>query len=370
MTDISYRGHRFPPIVIQHAIWLYLRFTLSYRDVEELLAERGLDVSYETVRSWVLKFGPVTAQRLWRSRPRPSNRYHLDEMVVRIAGKYMYLWRAVDHGGEVLEILVQRRRDKCATVKLMRKLLRQQGFAPKTVTTDKLRSYGAALQHLGISCHHEQGLRQNNRAENGHQAVLRRERKMQRFKSAGSAQRFLSIHADPTTISTFNAIWSLDRPFGSSGQKQPRNGACNRSGMTRATIRPPSRPILLNLTRPLRLVSGFCPSARTFATPGEGTGLRPDPDWHEPRKKVQRAHSGRRVAERAVAPSSQSAAAGGHRKRRSVGAGSGRAIGSTFVGCVVAVAMEWPPLDLGVRRWKEGWRAMDERHPICAITAL
>src|SRR5271163_5314205 len=105
MTDISYRGHRFPPIVIQH-VWLYLRFTLSYRDVEELLAERGLDVSYETVRSWVLKFGPMIARRLRRSRPRPSNRWHLDEMVVRIAGKHMYLWRAVDHEGEVLEILV------------------------------------------------------------------------------------------------------------------------------------------------------------------------------------------------------------------------------------------------------------------------
>src|SRR5271170_7086165 len=191
MALLSYRGHRFPPIVIQHAVWLYLRFTLSYRDVEELLAERGLDVSYETVRSWVLKFGPIIARRLRRSRPRPSNRWHLDEMVVRIGGKHMYLWRAVDHEGEVLEILVQRRRDKCAAVKLMRK----QGFAPKTVTTDKLRSYRAAFQHLGLSCRHEQGLRQNNRAENSHQAVRRREGKMQRFKSAGSAQRFLSIHA-------------------------------------------------------------------------------------------------------------------------------------------------------------------------------
>ena len=140
MADISYRRHRFPPIVIQHAVWLYLRFTLSYRDVEELLAERGLDVSYETVRSWVLKFGPIIARRLRRSRPRPSNRWHLDEIVVRIAGRRMYLWRAVEHEGEVLEILVQHRRDKCAAVKLMRKLLRKHGFAPKAVTADKLRS--------------------------------------------------------------------------------------------------------------------------------------------------------------------------------------------------------------------------------------
>jgi transposase-like protein len=103
MVPISYRRHRFPPVVIQHAIWLYLRFTLSYRDVEELIAERGLDISYESVRSWVLKFGPAIARALRRCRPRASDRWHLDEMVVRIAGKHMHLWRAVDHEGEVLD---------------------------------------------------------------------------------------------------------------------------------------------------------------------------------------------------------------------------------------------------------------------------
>ena len=108
MDQLSYRRHRFPPPIIQHAIWLYLRFTLSYRDVEELLAERGLEVSYETVRRWVLKFGPGFARRLRRSRPRPSDRWHLDEMVVRIAGRQMYLWRAVDHEGEVLDMQFSR----------------------------------------------------------------------------------------------------------------------------------------------------------------------------------------------------------------------------------------------------------------------
>ena len=142
MARLSYRRHRFPPPIIQHAIWLYLRFTLSYRDVEELLAERGVDVSYETVRRWVLKFGPVVARRLRERRPRPSCRWHLDEMVVRIARKRMYLWRAVDHEGEILDILVQRRRDKRAALRLMRKLLRKQGFAPGLIVTDKLRSYG------------------------------------------------------------------------------------------------------------------------------------------------------------------------------------------------------------------------------------
>jgi putative transposase len=195
MTSLSYRGHRFPASIIQHAIWLYLRFSLSYRDVEELLAERGLDLSYETVRRWVLKFGPLLARRLRQRRPRPGDRWHLDEMVGRIAGRRIYLWRAVDQEGEILDLLVQTRRDKRAAVRLMRKLLRKQGFAPKLVVTDKLRSYAAAFQVLRLTCRHEQRLRMNNRAENSHQVVRRRERKMQRFKSAGSAQRFLSAHA-------------------------------------------------------------------------------------------------------------------------------------------------------------------------------
>src|SRR5712692_4747938 len=195
MPPISYARHRFPPAVIQHAVWTYLRFTLSYRDVEDLLAERGLDVSYETVRRWVLKFCPLIARKLRRRRPRPSNRWHLDEMVVRIAGERMYLWRAVDHEGEVLDMLVQRRRDGRAALRLMRKLLRKQGFAPKLLVTDKLRSYASAFLRLRLTCPHEQGLRKNNRAENSHQPVRRRERKMQRFKSARSAQRFLNVHS-------------------------------------------------------------------------------------------------------------------------------------------------------------------------------
>ena len=141
MQAISYARHRFPPELIRHAVWLYLRFTLSYRDVEELLAERGLDISYETIRRWVLKFGPAYARNLRRLRPRPSNQWHLDEMVVSIQGRHMYLWRAVDSEGEVLEILVQPRRDKTAALRLMRKLVKKQGCAPRVLVTDKLRSY-------------------------------------------------------------------------------------------------------------------------------------------------------------------------------------------------------------------------------------
>jgi putative transposase len=191
-----------PQVKLTMRVWLYLRFTLSYRDVEDLLAERGLDMSYETIRSWVLKFGPAIARRLRQRRPRPSNRWHLDEMVVRIAGERMYLWRAVDHEGEVLDMLVQRRRDTRAALRLMRKLLKKHGFAPKLLVTDKLRSYASAFRHLRLTCRHEQGLRKNNRAENSHQVVRRRERKMQRFKSARSAQCFLSMHA--AVHNTFN----------------------------------------------------------------------------------------------------------------------------------------------------------------------
>src|SRR6516225_937978 len=187
MAEISYRRHQFPPVIIRHSVWLYLRFTLSYRDVEELLAERGLDISYETVRRWMLKFGPTIARRLRQRRPRPSDRWHLDEMVIRIAGARMYLWRAVDQEGEVLDMLVQRRRDTRAALRLMRKLLKKQGFPPKLLVTDKLRSYASAFRQLGLSCPHEQGIRRNNRAENSHQPVRRRECKVQRFKSPRSA---------------------------------------------------------------------------------------------------------------------------------------------------------------------------------------
>lgn len=195
MRRSPFHGHRFPPDVIRHAVWLYLRFTLSLRDVEDLLAKRGLEVSYETIRRWVLRFGPLFACELRRCRTRPSSVWHLDEMAVRIGGKRLWLWRAVDDEGEVLDVLIQRRRDTTAALRLMRKLLRKQGCAPTTMVTDKLGSYACAHRRLGLTSRHEHSQRANNRAENSHQPTRRRERKMQRFKSAGSAQRFLSCHA-------------------------------------------------------------------------------------------------------------------------------------------------------------------------------
>jgi putative transposase len=202
MQPISYSRHQFPPDIIRHAVWLYLRFTLSYRDVEELLAERGLEVSYETVRRWVLKFGPAFACNLRRLRPRPADTWHLDEMVVSIQGRRMYLWRAVDSEGEILDLLVQPRRDKVAALRLQRKLLKTQGYAPTVLVTDKLPSYSCARRELGLVSRHEQDRRKNNCAENSHQVVRRRERKMQGFRSAGSAQRFLSSHS--AVHNTFN----------------------------------------------------------------------------------------------------------------------------------------------------------------------
>ncbi len=195
MKPISFKRHRFPPVVILHAVWLYARFTLSFRDVEELLAERGVDASNETVRRWFLKFGRLAARNLRRSRPAPSPRWHLDEMVIKIRGRRHWLWRAVDDEGEVLDFLVQSRRNAKAARRLLRRLLKKQGFAPDRITTDRLRSYPTAIRQERMSAIHDQGLRANNRAENSHQAVRRRERKMHRFKSPGSAQRFLSIQA-------------------------------------------------------------------------------------------------------------------------------------------------------------------------------
>ena len=148
-----------------------------------MLAERGLDVSYETIRRWFLKFGSVIAANLRRARPRPSDHWHLDEMVIVIQRKRTWLWRAVDNEGEVLDFLVQRRRNTKAARKLMRKLLKTQGFAPGRVVTDKLRSYPSAFRALGLAAEHDRSLRANNRAENSHQPIRQRERKLQRFKS-------------------------------------------------------------------------------------------------------------------------------------------------------------------------------------------
>ena len=189
-----YARHRFPAEVISHAVWLYFRFPLSLRMVEEMLAARGIEVSHETVRQWALKFGQTFANPIRRRLPAPGDKWHLDEVVISIAGRKHWLWRAVDQHGVALDILVQSRRNAKAAERLLRKLLKKQGIAPRVMITDKLASYAVAKRVVMPGVEHRQHKGLNNRAENSHQPTRRRERMMKRFKSAGQAQRFLSVH--------------------------------------------------------------------------------------------------------------------------------------------------------------------------------
>jgi putative transposase len=189
-----YARHRFPAEVISYAIWLYFRFPLSLRMVEEMLAARGIEVSYETVRQWAFKLGQDFANKIRRRLPADGDKWHLDEVVICIAGKKHWPWRAVDQNGIVLDILVQSRRNTKAAKRLLRKLLKKQGIAPRVMITDKLASYAVAKRAVMPGVEHRQHKGLNNRAENSHQPTRRRERIMKRFKSAGQAQRFLSAH--------------------------------------------------------------------------------------------------------------------------------------------------------------------------------
>ena len=191
-SDSLYHRHRFPTEIISHSVWLYFRFALSFRDVEEMLAMRGVALSYETVREWCLKFGQTYANDLRCRSPRTGDRWHLDEVFLKINGRVHYLWRAVDQDGDVLDILVQSHSDKKAAKKFFRRLLKTLRYVPRALITDKLRSYSAAKAEVLPSVEHHEQKYQNNRAENSHQPTRLRERVMRRFKSAGQAQRFLS----------------------------------------------------------------------------------------------------------------------------------------------------------------------------------
>src|SRR5215218_6257437 len=190
----KYKNHRFPTEIISYAVWLYFRFCLSFRDVEELLSERGITVTYEAIRKWCRKFGQHYANQLRRRRPRPGDKWHMDEVCLTIKGEHHYLWRAVDQDGHVLDILVQRRRDKQAAKKFFRKLLKGLTYVPRVIVTDKLKSYAAAKREILPGVGHRQDRHFNNRAENSHQPTRQRERRLQRFKSPGQAQRFLSAY--------------------------------------------------------------------------------------------------------------------------------------------------------------------------------
>ncbi|WP_443080228.1 IS6 family transposase [Streptomyces sp. P9-A2] len=191
-TPPSYKGHRYPVEVISHCVWLYFRFPLSFREVEELMLQRGVIVSYETIRRWCLKFGQSYANALRRRRPRPGDKWHLDEVFVKINGVRHYLWRAVDQDGNVLDILVQNRRNKAAARRFFRRLLKTTRAVPRVLVTDKFRSYGAAHREVMPSVEHRSHKGLNNRAENSHQPTRQREGAMKGFRSVGGAQRFLA----------------------------------------------------------------------------------------------------------------------------------------------------------------------------------
>ena len=191
-SSATYKGFRFPIEIINHCVWLYSRFSLSFRDVELIVAERGITVSHETIRQWYQTFGMEYAQKLRQKRGQPGDKWHLDEIFIKINGKTHYLWRAVDQNGMVLDILVTRRRNKEAAKRFFLKLLRGLKYEPRVIITDKLRSYGAAIRKVLPHVDHRQHKGLINRAENSHRPTRRRERVMQRFKSPEQAQRFLS----------------------------------------------------------------------------------------------------------------------------------------------------------------------------------
>ena len=188
----TYKRHRFPIEIISYCVWLYYTFPLSFRDIQKMMLYRGISVTYESIRKWCLKFAQSYANQIRRKRPKAADKWHLDEVVIKIKGKQFYLWRAVDKNGQVLDILMQSRRNTAAASKSFRKLLKSERFAPRVIITDKLKSYGAAKRKILTGVEHRQHKGINNRAENSHRPTRVRERRMGRFKSPGHAQRFLS----------------------------------------------------------------------------------------------------------------------------------------------------------------------------------
>jgi len=190
-----YKGHRFPPEIIQYAVWLYYRFSLSHRDIEDLLAEREITVSYESIRLWCNKFGLKYVRRLKKKHQGYGDTFFIDEVFVKIDGKQHYLWRAVDQDGEIVDVFLQRRRDGKAAKRFFKRLLKAHRMEPRKIVTDKLRSYGVAHRELIPDTIHDTAQYANNRAELSHQPTRVRERVMRRFKSMQQAQRFLTVHA-------------------------------------------------------------------------------------------------------------------------------------------------------------------------------
>lgn len=194
-TTSIYKRHRFPAEMIQYAVWLYYRFNLSHRDIEDLLAERGITVSYESIRLWCIKFSKRYAKRLRRSHQGFGDTFFIDEVFIKINGKQHYLWRAVDQYGEVVDVFLQARRDGVAAKRFFKRLLQNHGGEPRKIVTDKLGSYGVAHREIIPETIHDTSQYANNRVELSHQPTKVRERIMRRFKSANQTQRFVTVHA-------------------------------------------------------------------------------------------------------------------------------------------------------------------------------
>jgi putative transposase len=224
----KYKHHRFPVAIISHAVWLYFRFCLSFRDVEELLLERGVVVTYEAIRQGCRKFGQTYATQLRRRRPRPGDKWHMDERCLAIKGERHYLWRAVEQEGTVLDILAQRRRDKRAAKKFFRKLLKGLKYVPRVIITDKLKSYAAAKREILPGVEHRQHRYLNNRAENSHQPTRQRERHMHRFKSPAHANDSLPLMVLSPNISVRAGIGLPRPPIGKRYRKDSRFGEGSR----------------------------------------------------------------------------------------------------------------------------------------------
>ena len=190
-----YKRHRFPPDIISYGVWLYHRFNLSHRDIEDLLAQRGITVSREAIRLWCIKFGAIYTRRLKRKHRGYGDTFNIDEVFVKINGIQHYLWRAVDQDGEVVDVFLQARRDGATAKRFFKRLLRSNGGEPRKIVTDKLRSYGVAHRELIPEAIHSTELYENNRVEQSHEATRARERGMRKFKSIRQAQRFLDAHA-------------------------------------------------------------------------------------------------------------------------------------------------------------------------------
>ncbi len=196
-----YHGYRFPAEVISHTVWLYHRFCLSLRDIEDLLAERGIEVSYESIRNWCNRFGPKYAHKIKNRGGRLGDTWYLDEVFIKIRGEHVYLWRAVDQDGDTIDLLVQKRRNKQAAKRFFHKLLKGQCASPRRIVTDKLKSYSAALREIMPAVPHCTDCYTNNRAEVSHEPTRQQERLMRGFKSIGQAQRFLTVHAEVGNLS-------------------------------------------------------------------------------------------------------------------------------------------------------------------------